>query len=174
MEPGTTVNECFANVELKIERDGGSREIGWQIWEWPNVYIEAEFHAVWVSPDSHRVDVTPKQIPVDRILFLPDLSLTYSKRQVDNIRQALRDDKLIRDFIRISETIFRVENKGDRANQLGVIEISRHEIEPLIKAREFLFRMLREGLGEHSLCGCNSGRKYKNCCGAYVNRLLKV
>ena len=79
--PNAKVNECFPNVQAKIAVDGGGFENGWQIWEWPNVYIEAEFHSVWVSAQGDRVDVTPKPIPMDRILFVSDPSRSYAEKQ---------------------------------------------------------------------------------------------
>ncbi|MEZ0470041.1 hypothetical protein [Luteimonas salinilitoris] len=46
-EADAVVNECFPNVEAKIARAGGRMLCGWQLWEWPHVLVEAEFHAVW-------------------------------------------------------------------------------------------------------------------------------
>ena len=60
-ESGAIVSECFPNVERKVLSSGGKMLCGWQIWEWPNVMIEAEFHAIWQSPEGDWVDITPKQ-----------------------------------------------------------------------------------------------------------------
>lgn len=54
------VNECFPAVAEKIKRDGGSRVIGWQIWK-TNIIVEAEFHALWESPQGELKDITPNQ-----------------------------------------------------------------------------------------------------------------
>ena len=116
------VNECFPDVAAKIDRDGGAAVIGWQVWEFPNVFIEAEFHCVWASPAGHCVDVTPKPEPLARILFLPDTRRAWSGRRVDNIRQSLRDDRVIVDFLRVKHAIFEVANRGHRADK-RVVEI---------------------------------------------------
>ena len=44
--------DCFFNVDEKVKRDGGVRQIGWMVWEMKAVFLEAEFHAVWVSDDG--------------------------------------------------------------------------------------------------------------------------
>ncbi len=71
-EADAVVNECFPNVETKIARAGGHMLCGWQLWEWPHVLVEAEFHAVWVSPEGEMVDITPKLHGETRVLFVPD------------------------------------------------------------------------------------------------------
>jgi hypothetical protein len=68
-EPWAIVNECFPNVERKVLSNGGKMLCGWQIWEWPNVMIEAEFHAIWQNPKGDWVDITPKQDEEQTILF---------------------------------------------------------------------------------------------------------
>ena len=54
-EPG----ECFFNVKTKVEKDGGQIQFGWTIREWPKIMIEAEFHAIWISPENTPIDITP-------------------------------------------------------------------------------------------------------------------
>lgn len=135
---GAEVNECFPNVEAKIALAGGRMLCGWQIWEWPHVLVEAEFHAVWVSPEGALVDITPKQHGEETILFVPDPSLTYAGLAKDNVRLAVRDDLLVQNFIRVSEEIVKVMNRGERAGQYGYVSVPVHEIQPLMDAKAFL------------------------------------
>ncbi|WP_146198754.1 hypothetical protein [Pararcticibacter amylolyticus] len=67
-EGGTTRNECFDNVAAKIFRDGGKMIVRWQLWQHPFM-LEAEYHAVWRSPDGSIVDITPKNILRCHYLF---------------------------------------------------------------------------------------------------------
>lgn len=164
-EPDAVVNECFPNVEAKIKRAGGHMLCGWQVWEWPHVLVEAEFHAVWSAPDGALVDITPKAQQESKILFVPDSKLRYQGMAKDNVRLALRDDLVIRHFIRVSEMIVDVMNRGDRASQYGYVSVPAHEIEPLQKARDFLGASLASGLRDHDACLCRSGNKYKRCHG---------
>ena len=79
-------NDCFINVERKLTDDGGTCQYGWMIWEWEGVLLEAEFHAIWVSPDGKRLDVTPKTDHEARILFLPS-DKQWQKTPICNVRK---------------------------------------------------------------------------------------
>jgi len=137
-EADAVVNECFPNVEARIARAGGHMLCGWQIWEWPHVMVEAEFHAVWVSSEGQFVEITPKPQGEATILFVPDVRRTYAGVAVDNVRLPMRDDLLVRHFIKASEAIVQVMNRGERASQYGHVSVPAHEIEPLMMAQSFL------------------------------------
>lgn len=162
-EPGAQANECFPNVEAKIEKNGGTIVYGWLLWEWPNVLVEAEFHAVWRSLDGNLIDITPKADGEEKVLFVTDERRTYRGVSIDNVRIALRDDLLIHHFIKISEYIVKVMNRGESAQQCGYVSIPADEIEPLLLFRNLTVEMLRRGLRAHDDCLCGSGKKYKRC-----------
>lgn len=164
-EADAVVNECFPNVEAKIARAGGRMLCGWQLWEWPHVLVEAEFHAAWVSPEGEMVDITPKPQGETLVLFVPDERRCYDGVAIDNVRMPLRDDQLIRHFIRASEAIVRVMNRGERATQYGYVSVPAREIEPLLQVRGFVGQSLASGLRDHDPCLCGSGGKYKRCHG---------
>lgn len=164
-EADSKMNECFPNVEAKIQKAGGSIVYGWQLWEWPHVLIEAEFHAVWCSSEGVIKEITPKQNGEEKILFLPDPKRVYRGTPIDNVRVALRDDLLIQHFIAISEEIVKVMNHGERAYQHEYVTIPAHEIEPLLEMQNLIQTMLIQGLRAHDLCLCGSGNKYKRCHG---------
>jgi hypothetical protein len=65
---------CSDGVREKIKHDGGSIKFGWTLWEWPNVWLNAEFHAVWVDPTGSYWDITPKPQNEKSIVFVPDES----------------------------------------------------------------------------------------------------
>lgn len=164
-EPDAVVNECFPNVEAKVARDGGRMLCGWQLWEWPHVLVEAEFHAVWLTPAGEMVEITPKAHLEPRILFVPDERLHYAGLTLDNVRMPLRDDQIIRHFIRVSEAKTLVLNRGERAAQHGYVSVPVHEIEPLLMTQSFLGESLARGFRDHDPCLCGSGGKYKRCHG---------
>lgn len=165
-------NECFPNVQAKIRNAGGRMLCGWQIWEWPHVLVEAEFHAVWVSPQGACVDITPKQHGETRILFVPNAKLGYTGLAMDNVRMAVRDDQLVRDFISISEAIVRIMNHGERAAQFGYVIMPRNDIEPLVAAKNFLGQSINAGRRDHDPCLCGGGGKYKRCHARHVADIL--
>ena len=111
--PGKPSCECFPIVAEHIETHGGSRELGWSIYMWPGVYIEAELHAVWVDPSGVRHDIAPHRLPFKRILFLPDVTANYGEtHQVDNRRKALVKNPDVLNFIRAAHGIYEEENRG--------------------------------------------------------------
>ena len=162
---GATQLECFENVRLCILERGGTAAHGWLVWLWPNVLVEAEFHCVWQSPDGGFEDVTPRPDGDMKVLFVTDPPRAYAGVSVDNVRIPLRDDKLVRDFIRCFELRFEVLNRGERANQHGLISVPEAEIQSILELAALAEAMLRQGLRDHSRCICGTGRKYKKCHG---------
>jgi hypothetical protein len=99
-DSGCKPADCFENVRRKLEKEGGRIQYGWALWEWPQVFIEAEHHAVFdPGGECSWRDVTPCQQRNRRRLFLPDDSATYDFSNEgfrrENIRFALCDDPLI-------------------------------------------------------------------------------
>ena len=115
---GKPSRECFPIVAAHVKEFGGSREIGWSIYIWPKVFIEAELHAVWVDLEGVRRDIAPHQWPAKRIMFLPDQSASYGETHVvKNRRHALNPDSLVKKFIDTSDAIYEEENRGELAKQ---------------------------------------------------------
>lgn len=173
-EAGAPLNECFPTVDKKVESAGGKKMLGWQIWKTP-LLVEAEFHAVWESPEGEVIDITPKSLPLEKILFLPDEIAVYEGKQVNNIRVNTTGNQLVDDFIAVCNAIFRIENKGDRAFKyelsLSGDEAQAHHI--LTKARELLEIMSFQGMNKKSPCFCGSGKKHKACHGKKINELAQ-
>ena len=172
-EPDALEKECFPNVEAKIARDGGRMLCGWQLWEWPHVMVEAEFHAIWLSPDGQMVDVTPKLHHETKVLFVSDPRRRYTGATVDNVRLPVRDDQLIRHFIGVSEAITHVLSRGVPTAD-GHVSVPENEIEPLQQAQQFLGHALLTGLRDHQPCLCGGGRKYKRCHGPELERAFAL
>ncbi len=172
-EPYSRVVECFPSVKEKIKKDGGSLELGGQIWK-SEILVEAEFHAVWKSPDGELRDITPKQIDIPKILFLPDPRAKYIGSQVDNIRINITKNRLVDDFIEISKAIFRIVNKGNRAFEYE-LALSGQEAETyktLQQMKHALQLMTIQGFNRNSPCFCHSGKKYKHCHGHKLDKVL--
>lgn len=165
-EPDAAVDGCFSNVRAKSERDGGRMLCGWQLWEWPCVLVEAEFHAVWLSPRGEMEEITPKRHGETSVLFVPDERRGYEGKVVDNVRVALDDDQLIRHFIRVSRAIVEAHADGtptgDRPKQIASLR----------KAQRFLGHSIHSGLREHDPCLCGSGSRYRRCHGHELERAL--
>jgi hypothetical protein len=164
-EPGATVNGCFSNVRAKVARDGGRMLCGWQLWQWPRVLVEAEFHAVWLSPQGRMVEITPKPHGERSILFVPDARRGYHGEVVDNVRMALHDDQLVQHFIRVSRAIVQVMARSGPPAGQGHVHIPAEQIAPLRQAQRFLGCAIESELREHDPCLCGSGLRYRQCHG---------
>lgn len=112
-EPNFVLTECFLNIDKKIKGDAGSSQCGWAIWEWPDVLVEAEFHAVWLSPTGKMIDITPHLIECHHIMFVRDPKRTYTGKPVDSIRLPLRKDPKIDELIELMKERFEIMNRGD-------------------------------------------------------------
>ena len=80
---------CYLNVKRRVAEEGGSILHGWTIWYEPGRFIEAEHHAVWVSPDGRHLDVTPHVDGETRILFLPDPERVWTGCPIASVRRAI-------------------------------------------------------------------------------------
>lgn len=176
-EKNAEVGDCFPNVQRKVKRDKGRMVLGWQIWLNPGVLIEAEFHAVWEDPKTGElVDITPKELPFDEILFIEDDKLTYDGRMLDNVRLNISGNDLVDDFIRVHETNYAFMNKGDRAEQYGAIVLQGDDIEKNTVLQNLMMVLAMMTLSrqtKQSQCGCGSDRTYLNCHGRDFEQKLE-
>jgi hypothetical protein len=144
---GAKALNCFENVNNYVKLKGGDIQYGWLIWEWPNVMIEAEFHAVWKPYEGKLVDITPND--TIKVLFLPDNKMGYERKQVNNIRKALRNDKLIRRYIKSSNKLFAVMNKGNLAGYVGELELTPHMKEMHIQNHKIFLELIKQEYGDN-------------------------
>ena len=167
---------CFPSVEKKLRKDGGQIVFGWQFWA-HHYFIEAEFHAVWKSPDSALVDITKHPIYLPNILFAEDIERTFKGIQVDNVRLNATENKLVDDLIKLHEAKFRMENRGERAFQTGEIRMVNQEAD-LYRNIEYLIGrigiMLEHNCTIQSICFCDKNLSYENCHQIELNRLIKM
>ncbi len=163
------VLQCFDNVLLKINNDGGSVHYGWKIHKGPIVY-EAERHAVWVSPNNEFIDITPEYPSVPTTLFVSDNKFTYYGQHVDNIRINITTNAIVDDFIFLNETISRLLQLSKRVdtNHVSVSEPVAKTIENLRGQSVMLEMFIYTGGRPDSLCFCRSSLVYKNCHGRYL------
>lgn len=114
-EPGY----CFYDVKAKISEAGGEMICGWTIWECPNIFLEAERHAVWRSAIGSLVDVTIKADGEKQILFLPDPMMIYDFERpnlIENKMWPLSDRFEVQTFIQA----IRQKHKFIRQNSYSV------------------------------------------------------
>ncbi|WP_053181847.1 SEC-C metal-binding domain-containing protein [Pseudomonas thivervalensis] len=162
--------ECFNNVAIKIEKDGGTVAHGWLIWDWPGVFTEAEFHAVWRSPEDDMIDITPPYDGELLVVFLPDPSRTYKGRRVDSIRHAANENRMVQDFIRLCEANYVRFGQVRNGAQLEGHDAELYE--NFAKAKEFILDGIRAGANRNAPCLCGGGERYKRCHEPKLHKLI--
>ncbi|MET0963023.1 MAG: SEC-C domain-containing protein [Noviherbaspirillum sp.] len=161
---------AFDAVALKVEQEGGILQPGWAVWQFADALIEAEFIAVWRSPEGELVDVAARPGGEQTILFVEDARRGAGGADVDSERRALRRDPLIEDFITLGRKQFLLlhadpsRDAGDAADAPALMR--RMAVSQLI-----VKNMLEKGQSGDDPCLCNSGKRYKNCHGKAVRSL---
>lgn len=102
-------NYCMTDVPKYIEKHGGRVQFGWTIWEYPSIFLEAEFHATWINPQGKIIDITPKPDGETTILYLKDSKRVYENKLVDNIRKPLRDHWVMKLWLIHGKLIFQIK-----------------------------------------------------------------
>ena len=161
--PYSSIKNCFSNVREQVKTEGGKPVLGWTIWGWPNLIIEAEFHCVWENDDGETLDITPLLDKESQILFLPDgkisLDLALTKK-VHNIRHVLTKDPLFKEYISICEKMNDIEDESDHApvgSPLGFLQA------------KVQLAIWKKYVSKNDPCPCSSGKKFKKCC---LNRTI--
>jgi hypothetical protein len=88
---------CFTNVEAQIARSGGTLESGWAFRETLDVSMHTIAHAIWITPQGRRMDITPWAFPPEkRVLFLPDASVAAKRGYAAGHRTVFSIDSRVR------------------------------------------------------------------------------
>jgi hypothetical protein len=156
--------ECFPNVDRMAKKHGGRRVNGWTIWQWANVFVEAEAHAVWESPNGKLIDITPHDYGEKEILFLRDEEMIYSGKKFGNIKLALTDSPLVAELIDLTKRVESVLCEYDAGTGIPVAELQQRLGSVVMRQKVIMAELYRE-TGPNEFCSCQSGLKYKKCCG---------
>jgi hypothetical protein len=177
-EPGSVVRECFDNVRRKVEREGGRIQFGWEIYQWPGVYIEGEHHAVYEGPNGPPwLDITPapEETPQQTRLFLPDDSAIYEfdnpTFRRDNIRKALAADLLIDEFLGLASELVDIMRRTPGTGMVTVEGADAERLEVLARRSAELKRQIAmKYTAWDARCSCGRPEKFKRCHGSPQQR----
>ena len=171
-EPGCEVNDCFQCIRNKVSRSGGRIQVGWSIWEWPKVYVEAEHHGVYEPrPGSPWLDITPALDPaISRRLFLPDNNAVYDFDHEgmlrDNKRHALSDDPLIQEFFSAAQSRVELLNTVPGVGMVSMDVETHAKISAAgEKQRQLSYALGMKHTTRNEPCFCGSRQKFKRCHG---------
>lgn len=157
-------SECFPNVERMVQEHGGQQVNGWAIWQWANILVEAEAHSVWQSPKGELIDITPHDNGERQILFLRDDSMVYSAQQIGSVRLALTESPLAAEMIELSQKTEIVLSDYKPGTKIPIEELQKR-LAPLATRRQLIVAQMNRNVGRNDPCPCQSGLKYKKCCG---------
>lgn len=99
--PYAQCGDCHGNVAEAIKRHGGSVIDGWAIWMSPRMWVELEFHSVWLTPAGKLKDVTPDPDGEKRRLFVRDPSTQFMGYCVPKVYHCISDDPHIARAVRL-------------------------------------------------------------------------
>jgi len=162
--------DCYGNVENYAKKNGGRSEDGWIIWEIPKIWLEAEFHRVWVNNEGKYIDITPKEDEEKRILFLKDSQRKFTGELIDNIKKPLVNNAETRTMVAVAKKEFEINNKyyeGKPVIKIPIFELRNLET---FKEETLMSEIRKDKLdgkikiGRNEPCPCGSGKKYKKCC----------
>lgn len=171
----SSAGNCFNNVAQHQANHGGSIQYGWCIWETPGILLQAEFHAVWKTPDGKLVDITPhnQNLRDGHILFLVDSVRVYEGVRVNNIRIPLLDAPIVTAYLDAQNALFAETQHymNDQRQKLNT-ETQRHDavqqVNKVLKQFEdshlALERLIKKRFPRNDPCPCGSGLKAKKCC----------
>lgn len=154
---GSEQNECFINVQKVVEKYGGKQVNGWAIWQWANILVEAEAHSIWESPEGQLVDITPHVYGEKEILFLRDDSMVYRGKTIVSKRMPLTHSPLAAEYIELM-------NERDRLISEAVGKTYAMPVQMAARIA-MIEAMANETVKGNEFCPCQSGLKYKKCCG---------
>jgi len=158
---------CFCNVEEKIKRSGGKIHLGWVVLK-TDLFYEAEQHAVWENPEGDLVDLTPRNIPFQEVMFISQ-NFEFSG-YLDIILINTSNDGLIDDFIQIHEVCEKLYRMGNRVND-DEVQVPPY-IVPYInqyeQARTDFNAYIANGGRAGTPCICGAPKIYKNCHGKLI------
>lgn len=168
--PEALPQECYANVDHRVAAAGGRPVVGWAIWEWNEVFVEAEHHAVWEGSDG-LVDITPHGIPIERVLFLPDPTAPYRgpvEPRRPNRRVLLSGSAPAMRFLAAIDARNLWMERFAAGEVVRLTNGQASEMEQLaaeaMDAQADLLIAQANAKGRNDRCLCGSGRKFKSCC----------
>jgi len=162
--PTSIVADCFANVDTQVAGSGGAKVYGWKLWLFPDVWVAAEFHAVWRSPQGQLIDVTPSSSG-STILFVSDPTRTYNGRTLNNVHHLISKKPIVAMYVELADlrTNFQESRRVNGALEVAFEGAHADLMTETTAAEGFLRALVRSGASRNHDCPCRSGDKFKQC-----------
>lgn len=175
---GGRENDCFANVERRVEKRGGRAQHGWLIQQFDVMY-EAIAHSIWVTEDEvNWFDVTPRKWANGQVMFVPDERMVWQEQAIQSIRMNRTPREEVDDMIKVL-------NAGDRVR--GIATYTKGSDKPHFPSTEVAgvdtwfmnwgmsWQLFVGKKFTHAApCPCTSGKPYQNCCRGRIDLEINV
>lgn len=171
VEPSAKPGQCYYNVAEKVETAGGRIRYGWVIWQ-SELLCEAEHHAVWQSPGGALLCITPRNLPLDYIMFVIDDTKVYQGVSFDNVRINTADNPLVDDMITILAINEQLSLLGQRMDRYS-IRLPRYVEQQILRNRQILHNLnlfVLQGGRPGSQCFCQQGKPFHQCHGQQLSK----
>ena len=144
---------CYGNVERLVSGRGGEAVSGWIVYEGgAGRYLKLVHHHLWRTPDGDLVDPTPSD--ERRNLFLPDPTPDRKQAslyiQLDDSPETAEGIEFMKQLDSQHVTLFERLRSSPTSTRLVPVRRSGR-------------------VGRNDRCPCNSGRKFKKCCGPVLS-----
>jgi hypothetical protein len=136
--PYAQCGDCHGNVAKAIKRHGGSVVDGWAIWMAPKMWIELEFHSVWLTSTGKLKDITPDPDGEQRRLFVRDPSTQFKGYCVPKVYHCISDEPHIDRAVHLFSEANQIRCKvkpgepvplGNVLRMIQLEEMARHLVE---------------------------------------------
>ena len=178
-------NQCWNNVPLVVEKDGGEIVPGRIVWiEESGKWLHLEAHCCWRKPDGTVIDPTPKA-DKEQVLAFVEEPLKFEGHLISSRYHCFTNEPSVIEHLewflqfqaQIKEAQVRYLEEATPAEQdvyyrRGLTAqrmICPTHSEPVSDDSGKGGNPVRQGrqrVGRNERCPCGSGRKFKRCCGA--------
>ena len=154
-KPDCEEGDCFKNVKKYVAQYGGSILVGWAITSRKNLYVEFEAHAIWQTPDGEKIDITQNRESFNKTLFSHQIGMIAEKTPSRYL--PLTQSTLVAEYIELRNEFERI-----RCTSVGeTMEIPKVLMHRILEIDNIFVQCV----GRNERCPCESGLKFKLCCG---------
>ncbi|MEC5129022.1 hypothetical protein VSU19_19835 [Verrucomicrobiales bacterium BCK34] len=164
-------DNCYFNVAEMVEREGGDSVFGWAIYEWPRVWHEFQFHAIWRDNEGDLHDVTPRRDNEKVVLFLPS-ELEFTGAPVSTRWFLMTSRSPVKEIRDIQIEIEKLKQDSYAVRGAAPLPVGPERDLIISLEQKKLFLMSQQNCAPKlsDPCPCMSRQKYKFCCGRHTNR----
>lgn len=174
---GAIINKCVYNVKNHLLNAPGEMVLGWEVTVWDGVLLDCIGHAVLRHEDKLTC-ITPSNYGDQRLLFLPDSSLTFDfndkMARMSSTQVAISQIPEVKRLIEIESRERSIKTKYPVSSApMAVMGLDAHELQQIAKEKQSLFLKVILATSDNSTkCPCGSGKKFRKCHKAVTEHML--